>query len=527
MCRDCCSSQSLTPPLRRPSFCPLSFGFFGNNYVKTLRKVLDANGLHSTKVVAGDLHSWNPAAAFAWDAGVRESVAVLGKHYPGSLSDKDAVAAGVPLWSSEDAAVDSTSEAGGRCQARIINQNFVRGNMSCTIMWNLLSSYYDFLPLPNCGLMRANSPWSGHYDVDPPVYSVAHTTLFVAPGDAILPVGSGSALLEGGGSIVSYIGTKALTMVIEKVPSATSGCSFSDTPTYATTKESVTVKLEGNFTSLAGTTLSAFRSNFAAATFMQEVAGGVKVGSDGTFTVEVDVDDVITITSAAGAAGPKLPKAPPAASGAFPLSYAEDFESYVDQASAKLITAQSGAFDVSASTSADGHGNVLRQAAVGAPVDWSGHVNWVPFAVLGDGAWTDASISVEAKLDGSGAPFVGARVSFDAMSATTASGVFFGVNGGKWFVATDLTDLQGSVLKSGAVAKLGTSWHNVSLSLAGSSASGKIDGTPVFSGIDVSSAPAHGAVAFGLDSYVTASFDNVRVQAAAPAKAKGVAIATI
>ena len=518
-----------------------SFGFFGIRYVKTLRDVLDAHGLHDTKIVAGDLHSWQPAAAFAWDAGVRESVAVLGKHYPGTLSEPDAVAAGVPLWSSEDAAVDSTSEASGRCQARVINQNFVRGNMSATIMWNLVASYYDFLPLPNCGLLRASSPWSGHYDVDPPVYAVAHTTLFAKPGDAILPVGKGSALLEQGGSMVSYVRssgtadaadaadaanggnggnrTRTLSIVIEKVPSATSACSFSDAPQYATSKETVEVKLQGPLrASLAGTTLSAFRSNFATATFMQEIAGGVPVGDDGSFSVVVDVDDVISITSAAGAAGPKLPNAPPAAKGAFPLSYREDFESYADQAYAKLITPQSGAFDVSAGAKGDGgHGNVLRQAAVGRPIVWSEHANFVPFAVLGDGAWADVSVAVEAKLDGGGAPFVGARVTFDAMQATTAKGVFFGVNASTWFVATDLTNLNGSVLKSGPATALGSAWHNLSLSLTGSSATGRVDGSALFSGLDVSGAPSpHGAVVFGLDSFRGASFDNLVVEAVAP-----------
>jgi galactosylceramidase len=509
-----------------------SFGFFGIRYVKTLRDVLDAHGLHGTKVVAGDLHSWQPAAAFAWDAGVRESVAVLGKHYPGTLSEPDAVAAGVPLWSSEDAAVDSTSEAGGRCQARVINQNFVRGNMSATIMWNLVSSYYDFLPLPNCGLLRASSPWSGHYDVDPPVFAVAHTTLFVKPGDAILPVGKGSALLKQGGSMVSYVRrssgnggnrTRTLSIVIEKVPSATSACSFSDAPQYATSKETVQVKLQGPLrASLAGTTLSAFRSNFATATFMQEIAGGVPVGDDGSFSVVVDVDDVISITSAAGAAGPKLPDVPPAAKGAFPLLYREDFESYADQAFAKLITPQSGAFDVRAGAADDGghddgHGNVLRQAAVGPPIVWSEHANFVPFAVLGDSAWADVSVAVEAKLDGGGAPFVGARVTFDAMQATTAKGVFFGVNASTWFVATDLTNLNGSVLKSGPTTVLGSAWHNLSLSLTGSSATGRVDGSALFSGLDVSGAPSpHGAVVFGLDSFRGASFDNLVVEAAAP-----------
>ena len=85
---------------------------------------------------------------------------------------------GKPLWSSEDYAADNYG-SGGRCEARILNQNWVMGLMTATVNWNLISSYYSFTEWPDDGFsMTARSPWSGFYEVQPPLWAAAHTTQF-------------------------------------------------------------------------------------------------------------------------------------------------------------------------------------------------------------------------------------------------------------------------------------------------------------------------------------------------------------
>lgn len=166
------------------------FADYGISYLKMLRKTLDERGLQHTKLVGGDVHSWaDPLcdALIGGDEELQHAIAVIGKHYPSTQSTAKAVQTGLPLWSSEDYASDNHG-AGGRCEARILNQNWIGGQMTATIAWNLISSYYPWLAWANDGLMTARTPWSGYYSVDPPIYSAAHTSQFAPVGSWLLTV---------------------------------------------------------------------------------------------------------------------------------------------------------------------------------------------------------------------------------------------------------------------------------------------------------------------------------------------------
>ena len=113
------------------------FAESGMYYLKALRKELDGRGFHSTKLVAGDVHSWiDPLCGVLvnkTDPELDAAVAVIGKHYPSTVSGNAAKLTGKPLWASEDYAANSRA-AGGRCMARILNQNWVNGLMTATVV---------------------------------------------------------------------------------------------------------------------------------------------------------------------------------------------------------------------------------------------------------------------------------------------------------------------------------------------------------------------------------------------------------
>jgi len=46
------------------------------------------------------------------------------------------------------------------------------------IAWNLIASYYDDLPYPGAGLMKANQPWSGYYEVGAAIWATGTSVNF-------------------------------------------------------------------------------------------------------------------------------------------------------------------------------------------------------------------------------------------------------------------------------------------------------------------------------------------------------------
>jgi galactosylceramidase len=169
-----------------------------------------------TDIVAPDWHteagSNNALAPFMEalhsNASVRAAVARVGFHYPHRLADA-ATNLGplytnfpVPVWSSEESSTTDTP-AGGACWARLLNQNYVIGNITATIMWNLVTSFYTSLPYYGASLMDASEPWSGHYEVKSPIWASAHHTQFAQPGWHYLARGSGVGVLVGGGTVVT------------------------------------------------------------------------------------------------------------------------------------------------------------------------------------------------------------------------------------------------------------------------------------------------------------------------------------
>jgi hypothetical protein len=355
---------------------------YNAEWLKVLRKTLDTNGLKHVKIVGADEQfRWTFADVMAKDAALRDAIQVLGSHYPKYTTTETAQSFGKPLWSSEDGPWSgkwgATSSYSGNI-AQLYNRNYVIGKMTKTITWSPVSSCYDNLSMAGSGLMRANTPWSGHYEVQPAIWKAAHTTQFIQPGWKYL-AGNACALLAAGGSHVAAVSPrgKDLSVVIETFE--------------AKAPQQLAFKLAGG---LSCRKLHLWRST--------EKEQFVKLEdvpvADGAFSLEAEPGAIYSLTTTEGQSKgtTAIPPARP-----FPVPYRDDFEAYPPGTTAKYLCDMYGAFEVA--TRSDG-GKCLRQVVPQHGIDWQG-VDFDPFAMIGnpayagDDVWRDYEIACDVCFD--------------------------------------------------------------------------------------------------------------------------------
>ena len=313
----------------------LSFDFTGTHneaavnstWIKQLRSTLNASGLEKVQLVAADEWggAWNIVTNSSYgllvDTALSNAVARIGAHYPQSVSPAAAQSCSQPLWASEDG-IGGSTWAAARKLGKLFNRNYVTGKMTKTEIWSPITSYYDILAAPDSGLMRANTPWSGNYQVAPAIWAAAHTTQFAFPGWKYLE-GGASALLPSGGSVVTLVSTNHsdYSIVVETFD--------------ATAAQTVTFHLTNGLSTAALNEWQTSQTN----QFVQ--VGQVPV-LDGAFTCTFQPECIYTLTTTSGQA--KGNAAPPAPA-PFPLPFKDDFESYAPGKTPKYFSDQAGTFE--------------------------------------------------------------------------------------------------------------------------------------------------------------------------------------
>lgn len=471
-------------------------------YIKELHSKLKAENL-KTKIICCDEYpgegagQWAIADEMLKDPELAADIDVIGVHYPlvkGKLTTTDAARkTGKPLWSSEDQPNGGGGPfftrdwpLGGRILAHLYNQNYLEGAFTSTEIWSPITSYYDNLAAPNSGLMYANTPWSGHYNVQGTIWATAHTTQFAQPGWQYLDSASGSLPQKGSYVSLRSADLKDWSVVLETID--------------ATVPQTVNFRLAGG---LGGQVVHIWETNNGK-TF--EHVSDVKV-ENASFSYTFDPDSLYSLSTTTGQ-GKGTATPPP--SRAFPFPYADDFEQAKAGGTARYLSDQDGAFEVHA---CEGRaGQCLEQVILQKPIPWSPLPD--PFTLAGDANWSDYTVSADVHfVSDSPAALMGRIDSADVFQDEKArwpSGYILRVMpDGKWELISSCFKEPVAVYASGAARMSTNGWHKMALSFHGTTVVAFLDNQQLAS--VEATAHSHGMVAVG-SGWNRVQFDNLTIQ---------------
>ncbi|XP_030885314.1 galactocerebrosidase isoform X1 [Leptonychotes weddellii] len=434
---------------------------FDINYIKVLRRMLNYQGLDRVKIIASD-NLWEPiSASMLLDSELLEVIDVIGAHYPGTHIVKDAKLTKKKLWSSEDFSTVN-SDVGAGCLGRILNQNYINGYMTATIAWNLVASYYEQLPYGRCGLMTAQEPWSGHYVVESPIWVSAHTTQFTQPGWYYLKtVGH----LEKGGSYVALTdGLGNLTIIVETMSHKHSKCIRPFLPYFNVSHQFATFVLKGSFSEIPELQVWYTKLGKPSTRFLFKQLDSLwLLDSSGTFTLELQEDELFTLTTlTTGGKGsyPLPPKSQP-----FPRIYKDDFDfDYPFFSEAPNFADQTGVFEYFTNIEDPGeHRFTLRQVLNQRPITWAADA-YNTISIIGDYKWSNLTVTCDVYIETpeKGGVFIAGRVNKGGILIRGARGVFFWIFANGTYRVTG--DLAGWIIYAlGHVDVTAKTWYTLTL----------------------------------------------------------------
>jgi len=470
-------------------------------YIKELHQRLKDNHI-ATKVVCCDewpgegAGQWSIADELLKDPDLAAAVDVIGVHYPlvdGRITTtENARQTGKPLWSSEDQPnggsgpfVSRDWSIGGRILAHLYNKNYLDGSLTATEIWSPVTSYYDILAAPNSGLMYANTPWSGHYQVQGTIWATAHTTQFAQPGWQYLDSASGYLAEKGSYVALRSPDRRNWSVVLETVD--------------AKHPQTISFQISGG---LVSTAVHIWETNNSR-TF-ELVATVIPVHHRFQYTFEPD--SIFSLTTTTGQ-GKGTAQPPPAAS--FPLPYMDDFERTPLNHSPKYLSDQDGAFEVRPCFGRPGR--CLEQVISTKPIPWGPLPD--PFTLAGDSNWTDYSIAADARFLSRAPAVVMGRIDsadvFRDEHARWPSGYVLRLQpDGRWELLSAEFKRSVVTLATGALKIDPDKWHHVELRFQGTQISALVDGISLTS-IE-NTTHSHGMFALGTE-WDRVQFDDVRV----------------
>ena len=476
-----------------------------NWIVKQLRPTLDARGYADVKLQGPDDcgNAWSIFDALEKNPGANKILKAVGYHYPSDWAPRieaegrsprdKIIATGKPLWDSEEFTYSGKTWEKSILLAQLFNKNYIRSRITKTEIWSLLDGIYPGVPWAGTGLMQAATPWSGHYEVWPAVWTTAHTTQFTEPGWRYMD--KACAKIDPSTWKGSYVALR------NPANGDWSLIVCADKPT------NIQVQVAGK---LACKKVYVWKSNAT----NQFVAAETIRPTNRCFTVALDGDSVYTLTTTTGQK--KGCYLPPLAS-AFPLPFKEDYESYAAGVIPKYTSDQKGSFETARRP--DGKGMCLKQIMPKEGITWCARGGF-PFTVLGDQTWSNYTFQADVMVASGYAGIGGRYSSWGPYGGTKADYSLVLQQDGTWSLmgpkqivsmvnGKEEKKMQDTALATGKLDGFtpGT-WHNLALSLKGGEIRASVDGKEVAC---VQNDSRKNGMVYLMSSYDPNCFDNLSV----------------
>ena len=460
--------------------------------VNEVRPMLDARGYENVKIQGPDDNSgdWQIFEELEKDPEFDKVIEAVGYHYVtgreftedmvdgrGRPTTAKAIASGTPLWASEDWSWTGKDwgGAGALNLARIYNKFYIRDKITKTLIWAPIGSIYKSVTWDKAGAMKANSPWSGYYEVWPTIWATAHTTQFAEANDW-------QYLDEACGLFDASTYKGSCVTMKNKNSSDWSMIICTEEP------ETIEVAIEKG---LSNTLVNVWKSS-EKEQFVQLESIEPKNGS---FTIKLDPKCIYSLTTTTGQQKGQysIPEETP-----FPFPYKEDYEDRKVGDLPKYHSDQTGSFEIVRKV--DGT-NCLKQINPEQGYDWMRvyrRSNIKPNTLVGDVTWTNFTCSVDVFIEG-GNVELGGRVQGSYLKGYR----FMLEKNGNWTLVFDKQTLaQGSVENFDA-----NIWHKLELTFMDKEIEAFVDGHSI---TKVSHDKKSGYVMLG-SSYDGNLFDNLEV----------------
>ncbi|WP_084701753.1 ricin-type beta-trefoil lectin domain protein [Streptacidiphilus anmyonensis] len=477
---------------------------FDATWYEHLKAALVSHGYAATKVVAAD-SDWSVADAMTTDPAFKKAVDIVGVHYPcgylGSFtscpSTANAQALGKPLWASENGSEDAN--AGAPAVARAINRDYIDGRMTSYINWPVIAALYPNLFFSSDGMSIANQPWSGSYSIGSTTWVTAQTTQFAQPGWRYVDAASG--YLGGDRADGSYVTLKSPDQSDYSTVIETMDATADQTASFSVSGGLSTGEVHVWATDVDSTDPAAWFVH------TQDVTP-----SHGRYTLTLKPGYVYTVTTTTGQG--KGTATPPAAA-PLALPYADDFEKPATTTSPQYFTDMNGAFQT-VPCGGGRAGTCLRQMAASTPIRWTDEPYDAPYTIMGDGGWTNYTVSADTLFEQASTVELLGRVNQQGCNNNGLNAYHLRVSDtGAWSIDKSDTAWHFTTLASGTTAALGTgTWHSVALTMQDTTLTATVDGRVVGTATDGSF--TNGQAGLGVTGYQTDEFDDFSLTPGTP-----------